>query len=61
MKTSPLDSFAALRLAYELLVDFKSTIDTQLDGDHPMTKSVERWLTWYEKNEDAMDIEGVPV
>lgn len=62
-----LDALDALETAYQLICEFQITIDNTLEGDHPMTIPVDRWLTWYEKasgtsaNLEGVMIEGHPV
>ena len=42
----------AIEAAYQLLLDFQATINTSLEGDHPMAEPVDRWLSWYERNDN---------
>lgn len=62
-----MDALDALEGAYQLICEFQITIDNALEGDHPMNRAVDRWLTWYEKasgtsaNLEAAMIEGHPV
>lgn len=46
-----MDALDALDTAYQLICEFGFTIDQSLEGDHPMSEEVDRWLTWYEKAE----------
>ena len=52
-KKKPADDLSgmitALEAAYQLLVDFQQTIDSSLEGDHPMADAVDAWLTAYER------------
>ena len=41
-------SFEELEEAYELIASFLSTVDTALEGDHPMRPRIERWLLQFE-------------
>lgn len=45
------DAVSAVEAAYQLLMEFQKTIDNQ-EGDHPMAKAVDAWLTWYERNDN---------
>lgn len=40
--------FEELEEAYELLSSFMQTVDTALEGDHPMRWRIERWLLQFE-------------
>ena len=42
----------AIEAAYQLLLDFQAVINTSLEGDHPMAEPVDRWLSWYERNDN---------
>ena len=46
------DAVEAVETAYQLLLEFQETINNQ-EGDHPMAEAVDRWLTWYERNDSA--------
>ena len=41
-------SFEESEEAYELIASFLSTVDTALEGDHPMRSRIERWLLQFE-------------
>jgi hypothetical protein len=44
------DAVDAVESAYQLLLEFQALINNN-EGDHPMAKAVDKWLTWYERNE----------
>ena len=47
-----MDAIEAIETAYQLLLDFQAVINTSLEGDHPMAEPVDRWLSWYERNDN---------
>lgn len=46
-----MDALDALSAAYQILCEFEQVINDQLEGDHQMKEAVDRWLTWYEKED----------
>lgn len=51
MNIDHMDALNAIESAYQLLLEFQQTIDNSLEGDHPMAEAVDRWLSWYERND----------